>query len=129
MNTEEIKARMKQARITRQEVADKLGVKKRTVDAWLSCGIPIPHSKHQLLEQMLAEPKLEQAVPVSPTDSRFVKIVNVRLTTQELDMCIRAARACGMELENWARETTVQAARSITAKQEASTASKGGKPH
>lgn len=129
MNTEEIKARMKQARITRQEVADKLGVKKRTVDAWLSCGVPIPHAKHQLIEQMLAEPEPTPAVPVLPVDSRSLKIVNVRLTAQELDMCIRAARACGMELEDWARDTTLKAARSMTAKQEASTASKGGKPH
>lgn len=127
MNTEEIKARMKQARISRQEIADKLGVSKGTVNNWLCEATPIPHAKQQLIEQMLAP---QQSAPQSNELDLFsTKIILVRLTAQELDMCIRAARACGMELEDWARDTTLKAARSMTAKQEASTASKGGKPH
>lgn len=129
MNTDEIKASLKRQRITRQELADKLGVKKRTVDAWLSCGVSIPVAKQKLIE-MLLQPAPQAAPALPPLDLSSVKIINVRLTAEELDMCIRAARASHMELEAWARLTILDATRAVLRTQAETAAPaicKGGK--
>lgn len=124
MTTEEIKASMKRQRITRQELAEKLGVSKGTVNNWLCGADPIPFAKLQLIEQLL-QPAPQAAPALPPLDLSSVKIINVRLTAEELDMCIRAARACHMELEAWARLTILEATRATLGAQSAS--GKGGK--
>ena len=127
MNIEEIKSALKKQRITRAELADKIGVCLGTVNNWLCGANPIPVAKQKLIE-MLLQPAPQAAPALPPLDLSSVKIINVRLTAEELDLCIRAARACHMELEAWARLTILEATRTTLGAQATAPAiCKGGK--
>lgn len=110
MNIEEIKRWLKENGVTRQEFAEKVGVRITSVNNWLSGYTQIPAGRMAIIEKEL-HPAPQAAPALPPLDLSSVKIINVRLTAEELDMCIRAARACHMELEAWARLTILEATR------------------
>lgn len=126
MNIEEIKGALKKLRISREELGAKLGVSKASVDNWLCGSRPIPAAKLKLIEMML-QPAPQAAPAIPPLDLSSVKIINVRLTAEELDLCIRAARACHMELEEWARLTILDATRTVLRTQAETAAPASGK--
>lgn len=121
MDTKEIKARLKEIGVSRQELAEKLGVKKRTVDAWLSCGVPIPFAKLQLIEQLLAPPAPEPAPAPAPALGVNAKILNVLLTRDEFELCARAAQKERLPVEEWARRVVLARTAGIQAEKGEST--------
>lgn len=103
MNITEIKNKLKEKGITREQLGSKLGVKKRTVDAWLSCGMKIPETKMILIEQIL-ETSDTSAVEI-PLGIDSVRVITVRMTKEEFQLCCVAAEQQNKGLEEWARET------------------------
>lgn len=109
MKIEEIKARLKERRISRAELGAKLGVSKASVDNWLCGSRPIPHAKLQLIE-MLLSPAPAPPPPPRAFDLDAVKVLVVRMTAEERALCVEAARLEGKEFEEWARGVLLDAA-------------------
>lgn len=105
MNTDEIKASMKRQRITRQELAEKLGVSKGTVNNWLCGADPIPFAKQQLIETLLAPAPAPAPEPPSPAS---FKVLNVILSREEFALCVAAAKKEGVSVEDWARRIVLE---------------------
>lgn len=100
----EIKDWLKKTRTSRQDLGEKLGVKKRTVDAWLSCGAPIPQAKLALIEGLMQPPITAPAM-----DLNSVKVINMLMSKEEKAMCKAAAERKGQTLEQWAHDTIMTA--------------------
>lgn len=104
---EEIKAWIKRERITRQELAEKIGVSKGTVNNWLCGADPIPYAKLQLIETMM-QPAPPPPAAVNILDE--VQVITIKLTRAEYAAVRAAAEAEGKTVEQWARQKILEAA-------------------
>lgn len=104
---EEIKNWLKRARMTRQELAEKIGVSKGTVDNWLCGAHPIPHAKALLIETMM-QPAPPPPAAVNILDE--VQVITIKLTRAEYAAVRAAAEAEGKTVEQWARQKILEAA-------------------
>ena len=104
---EEIKAWIKRERITRQELAEKIGVSKGTVNNWLCGADPIPYAKLQYIETMMQPAALPPAA-VNILDE--VQVITIKLTRAEYAAVCAAAEAEGKAVEQWARQKILEAA-------------------
>lgn len=110
---EEIKAWIKRERITRQELAEKIGVSKGTVDNWLCGTHPIPHAKALLIETMM-----QPAVPPAAVNILDeVQVIVIKLTRAEYAAVCAAVEQHNaanpgnpLTVENWARQRILEAA-------------------
>lgn len=111
---EEIKAWLKRERMTRQELAEKIGVSKGTVDNWLCGTHPIPHAKALLIETMM-QPAAVPPAAVSVLDE--VQVIVIKLTRAEYAAVCAAVEQHNaanpgnpLTVENWARQRILEAA-------------------
>lgn len=111
---DQIKAWLKRERMTRQELAEKIGVSKGTVDNWLCGTHPIPHAKALLIETMM-QPAAVPPAAVSVLDE--VQVIVIKLTRAEYAAVCAAveqhnAKNPGnpLTVENWARQRILEAA-------------------
>lgn len=111
---EEIKNWLKRARMTRQELAEKIGVSKGTVDNWLCGAHPIPFAKLQLIETMM-QPAVSPPAAVNILDE--VQVITIKLTRAEYAaVCAAVERHNAanpgnpLTVENWARQRILEAA-------------------
>lgn len=110
---EEIKAWIKRERITRQELAEKIGVSKGTVNNWLCGADPIPYAKLQYIETLM-QPAVPPAA-VSVLDE--VQVIVIKLTCAEYAAVCAAVEQHNaanpgnpLTVENWARQRILEAA-------------------
>lgn len=119
MDIAEIKKRMTEIGITREQLGEQLGVKKRTVDAWLSCGVNIPLAKMTLIEQILsAAPPLSanamaQSVEAVETaraarDAGLIRAVSITFVADEFELVLEAARDSGKTVEEYILESALK---------------------
>lgn len=113
---DQIKAWLKRERMTRQELAEKIGVSKGTVDNWLCGTHPIPHAKALLIETMM-QPAAVPPAAVSVLDE--VQVIVIKLTRAEYAAVCAAVEQHNaanpgnpLTVENWARQRILEAARS-----------------
>lgn len=111
---EEIKAWIKRERITRQELAEKIGVSKGTVNNWLCGADPIPYAKLQYIETMM-QPAAVPPAAVSVLDE--VQVIVIKLTRAEYAAVCAAVEQHNaanpgnpLTVENWARQRILEAA-------------------
>lgn len=112
--TDQIKAWLKRERMTRQELAEKIGVSKGTVDNWLCGTHPIPHAKALLIETMM-QPAAVPPAAVSVLDE--VQVIVIKLTRAEYAAVCAAVEQHNaanpgnpLTVENWARQRILEAA-------------------
>lgn len=111
---EEIKNWLKRARMTRQELAEKIGVSKGTVNNWLCGADPIPHAKALLIETMM-QPAQPPPAAVNILDE--VQVITIKLTRAEYAAVCDAVEQYNsanpenqLTVENWARQRILEAA-------------------
>lgn len=102
----EIKAWLKKTKTSRQELGEKLGVSKGTVNNWLCGADPIPQAKLLLIKRLMEEPA---QAPATTMDLQAVKIINVLLSKEEKARCAAAAEREGKTPEQWAHDTIMTA--------------------
>lgn len=83
MEAETVKQWLKETGISREKLAERLFVKKRTVDSWLSCNRPIPADKALLIEKMMEEYRSSAAQKQSDFNS-WVKLSKPIITLEDI---------------------------------------------
>lgn len=111
---EEIRAWLKRAHISRQELAERLGVSKSTVDNWLCGNHPIPQGRVMLIETMM-QPAAVPPAAVNILDE--VQVIVIKLTRAEYAAVCAAVEQHNaanpgnpLTVENWARQRILEAA-------------------
>lgn len=106
---DEIKAWLKRLNLSREWLADKIGVSKRTVDNWLSSSIKIPERSASAIRQMIADSeKIAEGISTN--------VFSVECSLEQFRMFSRAALYDGMILEDWALSLLDDAAKAHFAK-------------
>lgn len=111
---DQIKAWLKRERMTRQELAEKIGVSKGTVDNWLCGTHPIPYAKLQYIETLM-QPAAVPPAAVNILDE--VQVIVIKLTRAEYAAVCAAVEQHNaanpgnpLTVENWARQRILEAA-------------------
>ncbi len=92
---EEIKAWLKRLGLSREWLADKIGVSKRTVDNWLSSNIDIPERSLAMIQQLIDDSeKVAEGINTN--------IFSVECSLDQFRRFSRAALSDGLILEDWA---------------------------
>lgn len=92
---EEIKTWLKRLGFSRDWLADKIGVSKRTVDNWLSSNIEIPERSATMIRQMIDDSeKIAEGITTN--------VFSVECTLDQFRRFSRAALSDGLILEDWA---------------------------
>jgi len=92
---EEIKVWLKRLGLSRDWLADKIGVSKRTVDNWLSSNIDIPERSLVVIQQLIDDSE-------KIADGITTNVFSVECTLDQFRRFSRAALADGLILEDWA---------------------------
>jgi len=92
---DEIKAWLKRLGLSRDWLADRLGVAKPTVNTWLSTDRGIPEKVQLLIRQMIDDSE-------KIADGITTNVFSVECTLDQFRRFSRAALADGLILEDWA---------------------------
>lgn len=107
---DEVKAWLKRLSLSRDWLADKIGVSKRTVDNWLSSSIDIPERSAAMIRQIMDDSeKMAEGISTN--------IFSVECTLDQFRRFSRAALEDGMILEDWALQILDEEARAHFAKE------------
>jgi transcriptional regulator with XRE-family HTH domain len=92
---DEIKVWLKKLGLSREWLADKIGVSKRTVDNWLSSNIDIPERSVAIIQQLIDDSeKIAEGISTN--------VFSVECTLDQFRRFSRAALSDGLILEDWA---------------------------
>lgn len=117
-----IKAWLKANRIKRNELAERLGVSKGTVDNWLAGADPIPARKMQAIDIIMREgtnPTTSPARTISADDFRTFPVL---MSAEDYALCEQAAIASELSVSDWAAEILTAEAITFAQKEAAAVA-------
>jgi len=93
---ERVKRWLRDERQSREWLAEKVGVEKRTVDNWLSSPRAIPHKALLIIERLMVPSEEAQQSPEAPES-----VLTIRVDEDRFDAYNRASLAEGLTIREW----------------------------
>lgn len=108
LTREKLKDWLNATGVTRQELADALGIAKGSVYNWLSGTAPIPFAKQKLILRIMEE-REQSSTPAVP-GSDEVTAIALMMTKEQRAYLAAAARKCGQTLEEFILAAAIERA-------------------